>query len=287
MTQHLLITGASGYLAHRLVPIAAGYGKVTGFARNAASVYRPATPVAIDLSDANATYQAILSTNPTAIIHAAAVNPGSGDPGLMEAINHQSSEIIAQAAKALNCRLVVVSSESVYRGDRAPYRDHDQPDPINAYGQSKAAGERGVLAIKPDAAIVRTSLIYGLEEIDRGTQGFQTRLQQGEPLVLFNDVLRQPIWADSLSHALCKLATGFSDVSGTLNVVGDEVLSRAEFGLRMLKHWQVDVGSEVRLRSGAALAGVQPDLRCLCHRAKALGFSLPGVTEVLAKHRAG
>ena len=119
------------------------------------------------------------------------------------------------------------------------------------------------------------------DSFGHGTDGFRNRLARGEPLALFDDVLRQPIWADSLSHALCKLATEFTDVSGTMNVVGDEVMSRAEFALVMMKQWDIEAGSNVSFRSGAGIKGVQMDLRCSCELAKSLGFSLPGVSEVL------
>lgn len=284
LKQRILITGASGYLAHRLVPIAATYGEVVGVARCAGRVYPPAKAMALDMTDTNAIRSLIASVKPTAIIHAAAVNPGAGNDELMDQVNHQAAKALAQSADRLNCRLVMVSTESVHRGDAAPYSDHDEPDPINAYGHSKAAGECEIMRIKPDAAIARTSLIYALTKMDNGTAGFRDRLARGEQLVLFDDVLRQPVWADSLAHALCHLATKFTAVSGPLNVMGDEVLSRAEFALKMLAHWQIETGANYRLRSGVEVAGVQQDLRCDCPRARALGLLLPGVTEVLSRH---
>ena len=45
-----------------------------------------------------------------------------------------------------------------------------EPTPAGAYPRSKAEAEAAVLATLPAAAIVRTSLIYGLEEIDHGTR---------------------------------------------------------------------------------------------------------------------
>ncbi|RVU86566.1 NAD-dependent epimerase/dehydratase family protein [Leucothrix sargassi] len=282
MTNKLFITGASSYLAHRLISIASEYGEVVGVARSARSVVQPAKAIALDLTDQLAIEKNIEEVHPTAIIHAAAVNPGAGD-ALMNAVNHEASALLASIAARLGVRFVMVSSESVYSGNDAPYTDDSPADPINLYGKSKAAGEQAVLAINPAAAIVRTSLIYGLEMMDRGTEGFVERLAKGEPLVLFDDVLRQPIWVDDLSHALCKLATEFTHTRGTLNVVGDEVMSRAEFGLAMLKHWGIETSGNVTLKSGKAFEGVQMDLRCRCDVAKSLGLSLSGVSEVLKK----
>lgn len=63
---------------------------------------------------------------------------------------------------------------------------------------------------------MRPSPIYGLDEIDSGTASFMARLQTGQPLVLFSDAMRQPIWVESLAAALLKLVD--QPWAGTLNV---------------------------------------------------------------------
>ena len=135
----------------------------------------------------------------------------------------------------------------------------------------------------PQSLVARTSLIYGLSKIDRGTDGFRQRIESGDPLVLFDDVLRQPVTADHLSIALCELATKHIDVTGTMNLVGDEVLSRADFGVAMLRHWQIDTKDLLSTRSGHGIEGLPVDLRCTAEIARSLGFELPGVSEVLAQ----
>jgi dTDP-4-dehydrorhamnose reductase len=280
----ILITGASSYLAHRLIPVAANYGDVIGLARNAQSVYTPATAIPADLADGDSLAEVLSQARPDIIIHAAAVNPG-GDEAMMDPVNHLASARIAEVARKFGSRLIMVSTETVHRGDCAPYADNAQPDPINTYGFTKAAGERAVLDVYPQALIARTSLIYGLAKIDRGTEGFRQRLQSGQPLVLFDDVLRQPVTADHLSAALCELAVQHADVCGTMNLVGSEVMSRAEFGLAMLAHWNIDAGDLVSTRSGAGIDGLPIDLRCHSTMADTLGIKLPGVTEVLASHQ--
>ena len=123
--------------------------------------------------------------------------------------------------------------------------------------------------------------------MDRGTAGFVARLKAGETLELFDDVIRQPVWADTLANALCDLALDQTETSGTLNVAGDQPLSRAEFALRMLRFWNVDTsddpgyGQQIQQVSGAGVTGLPMDLRLRCDRAASLGWSLPGVDEVL------
>ncbi len=277
----ILITGASGYLAHRLLVIAAAFGEVIGVARQRGSVHQTVQAESVDLTDNVATDQLIKRIRPDVIIHAAASNPGA-DESQMEAVNHRASATIAAAAARVGSRLVMVSTDVVHNGTEAPYADEAVASPINTYGRTKALGEQAVLAVKPDAVIVRTSLIYGLEQMDRGTQGFVDRLLRGEPLVLFHDVLRQPVWIDSLSNTLCLLACKHTDVSGVMNVVGSEVISRAQFARVMLAHWSIDTVDMITERSGHGIDGLPMDLRSDCARAQALAIPLPGVAEVVS-----
>ncbi|MEM7258257.1 MAG: sugar nucleotide-binding protein [Pseudomonadota bacterium] len=284
MKPKILITGASSYLAHRLVPIAAGLAHVYGVSRRRDAVVPPASAVEFDLASTVDIAAMVKKINPDAIIHAAAVNPGDGDE-LMDAVNHRASAALAECALEQNIRYVMVSSESVHSGLAAPYADNAGPDPINNYGHTKAAGEHAVRVINPNAVIVRTSLIYGVEKMDRGTRGFRDRATRGETLVLFRDVYRQPVWADSLSDVLCDLAVEQRHISGVMNMVGSQRMSRADFGLKMLEFWGIDPGADVELGSGAGLGGVQMDLTCTCELADELGYQRPGVDDVLSRHQ--
>ena len=237
--------------------------------------------VSLDVTDRNDTLALISKLQPDFIIHTAALNPGQNTDDML-VVNVDGARNVAEAAAAAGARLVHVSSDMVHAGDLAPYQDDAQPAPLNPYGYSKAGGEAAVAEVDPSAAIVRTSLIYGLEEIDRGTESFVKRLEAGQLLVLFNDVVRQPIWIDSLVEALLKLLT--IDYGGTLNVAGGQALTREEFGRRMLDWWQIDTRGLLRSGRAADVSATIPlDLRMVTGRAeRLLGMKFPGVDEVLA-----
>jgi dTDP-4-dehydrorhamnose reductase len=232
----------------------------------------------MDLLDGAAVRALIERRKPAAIIHAAAANPGASDS---YEVNVAGSANIAEAAVAAGCRLVHVSSDMVFSGAGAPYADDAQPDPINNYGRSKAEGEQVVLNACPAAAVVRTSLIYGIDEMDRGTSGFAAQLGRGDELSLWDDALRQPVWIDALCAALQTLALVETGITGTLNVAGEQTLSRAAFGRRLLEHWGVDT-TRVRSGSAADVPGQPLDLTLTFGRARQLGLSLVGVDDVLA-----
>jgi dTDP-4-dehydrorhamnose reductase len=280
----LLVTGASGYLGRRVALRGAARGDVgrlqAGYSRSLDRVVA-GEPLKVSLDSGSKLEVVIREAAPTAIIHTAAINPG-GDPARMGEVNRDGSRRVAEIAREIGARLVHVSSDVVHDGTGAPYGDADPPSARRGYGRSKAEAEDAVLRAHPGAVVVRTSLIYGLEEIDRGTEGFADRLAAGEPVRLFRDELRQPIWVENLAEALLGLALDHPDFAGCLNVVGDQVLSRDEYGRRMLGWWGVEGRERVESILARDLAPPPLDLRMENGEAKRiLGIDLPGVDAVL------
>lgn len=280
--QRLLITGGSGYLGRYLTAQAVNSFQVyTTYSSNPDHI-KAGQPLPLELTDRDSVHRQVADLQPDAIIHAAAINPGQGSDEQMWQINVLGSQYIAQAAVATGSRLVHVSTDVVHSGRHSPYADDAPPSPLNTYGRSKAEAEALVAQIDPHVAIVRTSLIYGLEEMDRGTEGFIKRLQSGQPLVLFNDVVRQPVWVETLAEALLRLVE--VNYAGILNVAGRQAVTREEFGRRMLAWWGIEAGQMVQSGRAADISDTIPlNVRLTVAKAEQLlHMTFPGVDEVLA-----
>ena len=282
MPQRLLITGASGYLGQQVARLAVrDHQTFAGYGRHPENVIA-GEPVALDLLRPETLAGVLRRIRPEVVIHTAAINPG-GPEDLMPAVNVEGARRLATAAAEIGAHWIQVSTDVIHDGLSGPYDDAAEPAPASVYGQTKADGEKAVLEVLPAAAIVRTSLIYGLHEIDRGTQSFAERLRSGQELRLFSDVLRQPVWVETLARALLELAG--KRWSGHLNVAGSQVLSREQFGRRMLDWWRIDDrGLLSSVRAEQAAPQVPRDLRLRLDRARrTLEVPLLGVDEVLAK----
>ncbi|MDX6729879.1 MAG: dTDP-4-dehydrorhamnose reductase [Baekduia sp.] len=227
----LLVTGASGYLGGALVAHAARAGwEVLGTYRTHPPGPPAAPPgvraTALDVRDAGAVAGLLAREAPDAVVHTAYVQDGDA----AHAVNAGGAEHVARAARAAGARLVHVSSDAIFAGagDR-PLREEDPPDPVTAYGATKAAAEPLVAAAHPDALIVRTSLLYGGP--GRAPSKHETlalAVARGEAdVAFFSDEIRSPVQVDDLAAALLQLVA--SAHAGPLHVGGADAVSRLAF----------------------------------------------------------
>lgn len=275
----LLVTGGGSYLGQHLVPLA--LRRPNTAASYTCFRYDPWPNTVghrLDVRDATAVAGLIAALQPDAIIHTVGSNRGDD----MENAIRLGTAHIVEAAAAVGARLIHLSSDVVFDGRSAPYDETAEPAPLHAYGRAKADAE-ALVRQHPDHVIVRTSLIYGLDSVDRGTQWMIAALQAGDPVTLFTDQIRNPVWAETLGRACLELALE-NPYCGTLNVAGQQALTRAAFGLKMLDYWDMTMRDTLRLGES------DPDLwpaDCTLDLARAtavLATPLPGVDEVLAAH---
>lgn len=272
----ILITGGSSYLGQHLVPT---ISSSTAVSHTICYTYYQNNPTPLDqgqqldIQDETAVHDLIRNFQPEIIIHLAGSNRGAQ----MAAIIRQGAGNVMWATKEVGARLIHLSTDSIFRGEAAPYDETAKPTPINAYGRAKADAE-AIVQQHTNSVIVRTSLIYSLQTMDHGTRWMSAALTKGDPVTLFSNQIRNPIWLDSLCAAILELA--HSSYTGILNVAGRQVLTRAEFALKMLDYWQV----QPRHSLTVAPSDNNWPLNCELNLARAtavLKTPLPGVDQVL------
>jgi len=274
----VLITGGSGYLGRYLVPLAMQKAEAVVH-----TYYSSAPPGAmgarrLDVRDANAVMELVTDFEPDVIIHAAG---SSGRTTMAEVIGRGAKHITAAAAHT-GARLIHLSTDVVFDGRRAPYKEDDAPRPLHEYGRAKARAE-AIVRRHTNHVIVRTSLIYGLQEIDHGTAWILDGLRQGDSVTLFTDQIRNPVWAVSLSNACLELAA--LHYRGILHVAGSQILTRAQFGLRMLDWWGIIERATLSLGTGDGERWPADCSLDISRAQRLLQTPLPGVDEVLKMHR--
>jgi dTDP-4-dehydrorhamnose reductase len=210
----LLVTGAGGMLGQDVVRAARASGhEVVALTR-----------AELDVADVAVVEAAIPHAEPDAVVNCAAwtdVDGAEANPDDAAAINATGAGNVARAAAAAGARLVHVSTDYVFDGDRTPpaqpYVESDATGPRSVYGTSKLAGEQAVVAAGDSYAIVRSSWLFGTG----GRNFVATMLALGaerDELAVVTDQVGCPTATAHLATALIALAQ--SSAQGLFHVAG-------------------------------------------------------------------
>jgi len=148
----ILITGANGQLGHDLQHVLQDH-QLTLMEVPEFDLTKPGVEASIT------------AARPDVVIHAAAYTDVDGaerEPEQAMAINAVGTERVAKAAAEAGARLLYLSTDYVFDGRQGvPYRENDEPHPVNVYGQSKLEGERRAVVYCPNTLVIRTAWLYG------------------------------------------------------------------------------------------------------------------------------
>lgn len=158
----------------------------------------------------------VVQRRPDLVINAAAytaVDLAESERGLAMRVNGEAPGLIAEACKDIGAPLIHYSTDYVFSGAGSkPWRETDPVQPISAYGESKAEGERRVRASLAKALILRTSWVYSSE----GKNFVRTMLRLGlerEQLRIVSDQVGAPTSAFEIARATWRIAAGLSGFS--------------------------------------------------------------------------
>jgi dTDP-4-dehydrorhamnose reductase len=256
----ILVTGASGQLgAYLLRELSAGGTAVTAWSGSRCGELFGCPLVPVDLTDRAAVVAAVRAARPDAVIHCAALSSVARcwkEPALAEAVNVEGTRLLAELAEEARARLLYVSTDLVFDGERGGYREEDAPAPLSVYGRTKALGEIAVSNCAR-SVIVRVGLLFGPTLLGRPAFFDEqiAALRERRPCTLFSDEWRTPLSMLTAARALIDLAT--SDCTGLLHVGGPERMSRLDMGRRLAVFLGLDHSALVPARR-ADVAAPEP-----------------------------
>lgn len=218
----ILITGASGHLGSVVARHASAAGHdVHGTQGSPGGAWHR-----LDVSRRQAVLDLFAAVDPDVVIHTAAGRRMDDVAVVAHGTGH-----VAEAARKNGARLVHVSTDAVFAGDRGPYDESAAPCPVNAYGRAKALAEQ---QLSPADLLVRISLVLG-----DGSK--HERLVHDPGAVHYTDALRSPAHVEDLAEALVSLAgTG---LSGVVHLAGADDLSRYEMARLIAERDGLDPGA--------------------------------------------
>lgn len=236
MKPTLLVTGGTGFLGGHILAQAKTQWQVVATFRTRHPETEDVVWVQMDLEKIDKIPQILDPLRPQAIIHTAGmtkVDTCEIEREKAYQINIIATEKIAEWCRKRNAKLVFVSSDMVFDGEKGNYREEDPTHPLNWYGETKVMAETRVFSIHPNSVCARSALIYGKPKL-WGTSFSNEILQKlfrGEKVKLFIDQFRTPIYVGNLAHALLELAE--NSLTGIFHLGGPERLDRYTFGLQL------------------------------------------------------
>ena len=243
----MLLTGVNGftgyYLAAQLVE--KGY-KVVGTGKGACRLSLGAEHFryeSLDITNENEVQLVCNKYQPQTIVHAAAITKPDECELNKEAayiVNVTGTRYLLKAATALRSHFIYVSTDFIFKGDKAIYIEEDEGSPVNYYGETKLHAEADVKRYHEDWSIVRTSLVYGHPQ--SGRQNILTNvaaaLQKGKVLNMYHDQERKPTYVEDLAKGIVRILG--KRAKGTYHLSGEEVLTPNEIACSVADYLQLN-----------------------------------------------
>ena len=194
----VLVTGVNGQLGHDVV------NELTKRGHNAVGVDIDE----MDITDKRCVDDVISKTKPDAVIHCAAwtavdLAEEAENIDKVRAVNAYGTKYIAQSCRALDCKMIYISTDYVFDGQGNEPWQADCKDyaPLNVYGQTKLEGELAVAGTLDKYFIVRIAWVFGVN----GKNFIKTMLNVGkthDTVTVVNDQIGTPTYTYDLARLL-------------------------------------------------------------------------------------
>jgi dTDP-4-dehydrorhamnose reductase len=242
----ILILGATGMLGHKLMQILSKKHTVTGTLRGEVSTLSD-NPVFTGMhltgntraDDPGTIEEAITRTGPDVVINCIGIVkqlPAAQDPLASIAINALFPHQLAKICRTRHIRLVHVSTDCVFSGNRGGYTEDDPSDAEDLYGKTKFLGEVG----RPDCLTIRTSIIG--REIGTAHGLVEWFLnQRGKTVPGYKKAIFSGVTTNALAGIMDEIIVTYPDLDGLVQVASRPV---AKYDLLVLikKVYGLDIG---------------------------------------------
>jgi dTDP-4-dehydrorhamnose reductase len=282
----ILVTGASGLLGLNLALEASRQHTVFGTVREHSLQTTAFEVVQADLTAPWAIERVLEQSQPDWVVHCAALavlEACEADPDLAHQLNSEIPGKLAEYVARGGARLVHISTDAVFDGQRGGYRETDEPNPLSVYAHSKLEGERAVARANPQAIIARVNLFgWSLSGKRSLAEWFFNNLSTGQQVMGFTDVYFCPLLANDLAKLLLQMLE--KDLSGLYHVVAGDCISKHDFGMAVARRFGFDerLIRPASVEQGGLQAARSPNLTLKTEKLTAdLGAEPPSISSGL------
>jgi dTDP-4-dehydrorhamnose reductase len=253
----------------------------------------PLAHAQIEITDPASIDAALSAARPECVIHAAAYNfvdRAEDDERIAFGVNALGPRNIARWCERHGAKLVHVSTDYVFGGDRVrtrPYVETDPPQPQSAYAAGKEQGERRVETETPRHFIVRTCGLYGSASSEGKGNFVKTMLRlakERKELTIVNDQHCTPSYAVDVAGAIARLVE--TDRFGLYHATNSGSTTWYEFAREIFRLARVEITARPISSTEYPQKAARPGYSVLnCSKlAAVIGGPLPPWQDALARY---
>jgi dTDP-4-dehydrorhamnose reductase len=242
MKEDILITGGSGLLALNWAVAVRKKFNVTLGLHDRKINLKDTRSVLLDLDSKEALTKTLEALEPQLVIHAAgltSIEQCQTNPTLAKYINVDLTKNLVMVCAKLNIPMVYISTDHLFSGNESLVYEGYPVSPVNVYAKTKAEAETYVLDSDAETLIIRTNFYgWGTSYRTSFSDTIINHLRAGKKISLFKDIYYTPILVEPLVHTVHELVE--KKAQGIFNVVGDDRISKYDFGLKLAKEFNLD-----------------------------------------------
>jgi dTDP-4-dehydrorhamnose reductase len=233
----IFVTGVTGFVGSHVAEHLRTEHQILGTSFRSTKI--PRVPFErVDLTDEKSVTLLITDFQPQVIVHLAAMSrviECEDHPDDSECVNVMATAHLARLAHRVHAKLIFVSTDQVFSGNKGGYRESEDPAPAGKYGLTKLLAEHIVLSSEAKSLIIRSNSVVGAS-IGFG-ESFSDRVlrasQRKVSAELFQDQYRSPIHVRVLTKVI--EAACVREINGLLHVGGPKRTSRLDTGFAVLR----------------------------------------------------
>jgi dTDP-4-dehydrorhamnose reductase len=282
LNKRILLTGSNGLLGQKIVHLILNETKhellATSKGLNRIISRDDINYQSLDITDFKQLEKVVSAFRPDAIINTAAMtNVDACESQHKEcwSLNVTAVENLVKVSNEFNIHLVHLSTDFVFDGEKGPYSEEDEPNPLSLYGRSKWESEKIVINSGLERwSIARTIIVYGVvENMSRSNVVLWAKgaLEKGEPINVVDDQFRSPTYALDLAKGCLSIVE--KEKSGIFHLSGKDLMSIIELVYRVADYYGLDKSRINPIKSAV--------LNQAAKRPPYTGFNLTKANELL------
>jgi len=240
--RRILFTGGSGLLAVNWILKIRYYFDVYVVLHERVIIIKGTKNLFVELTNKTKIKNIFNDIQPDLVINTIAltnVDYCDQNPKLAEKINKQIPINIAEICSLFSIKLVHISTDHLFNGEKSMVNEESYYNPVNVYGKTKAEAEVGIQKHCPDSLIIRTNFFgWGLPYRQSFSDYIISSLRNGTRIEMFDDVFFTPILIDdlvSITHQLLDL-----NQAGIFNTVCSDRISKYDFSKVLCDYFDLD-----------------------------------------------